>query len=115
MKYPSGTKPAVWGAVGGAVAWWVVLAFVFGWSSAGTAEKQAAQQSERAVVSALAPICANRFLAQPDAAVKKAALAKVDSWKRRDEFPKDWVTLPGGYSPDGNLVDACSALVLKSS
>lgn len=114
MTLPSGTKPAVWGALGGAVAWWIVLAFVFGWTSAGTAEKQASLQSEAAVVSAIAPICATNFLAQPDAAAKKAALAKVESWKRRDEFSKEWVTLPGGYSPNRDLVDACSALVLKT-
>jgi len=114
MKISSGVKPAVWGAVGGAIAWWVVLAFVFGWSSAGTAQKQAAHQSETAVVAVLAPICADRFLAQLDVAVKKAALAKAETWRRREEFPKEWVTLPGGYSPDTTLVDACSAIVLKS-
>ena len=115
MRVPSGIKPAAWGAFGGAVVWWILLAFVFGWTSAGTAEKQAAKRSDAAVVSALAPICAHSFLAQPDAIVKKAALAKIDTWKRRDEFQKEWVTLPGGYAPDSDLVDACSALVLKSS
>jgi len=115
MKAHPSIKPAAWGAVGGGIVWWVLLAFVFGWTSAGTAEKQAAQQSETAVVSALAPICAHSFLAQPDVAVKKAALAKADSWQRRDEFFKEWITLPGGYSPDAALVNACTALVLKSS
>ncbi len=115
MKLPSGTRPVLWGAAGGAIAWWVVLAFVFGWTSAGTAQKQAAVQSDTAVVSALAPICAGKFLAQQDAAVKKAALARAESWKRNEQFPKDWVTLPGGYSPDAHLVEACSALVLKST
>lgn len=115
MKFPSGLTPIAWSAAGGAVAWWLVLAFFFGWTSPGTAEKHAAQQSEQAVISALAPVCATRFLAQSDIAVKKAALAKADSWKRRDEFPKDWVTLPGGYSPNSDLVEACSTLVLKSS
>ena len=114
MKVPSGLKPIAWSATGGAVAWWLVLAFVFGWTSAGTADKRAVQQSEQAVISALAPVCATRFLAQSDIAVKKAALAKADSWKRRDEFPKEWVMLPGGYSPNSDLIDACSAMVLKS-
>ncbi len=115
MKLSESIKPFAWGAVGGAIAWWVVLAFVFGWTSAGTAQKQAAQQSETAVVSVLAPVCASKFLAQSDVVIKKAALAKAESWNRRDAFPKEWVTLPGGYSPDSSLVEACSALVLKSS
>jgi len=100
MKFPSGMKPAAWGAAGGAVVWWVLLAFVFGWTSAGTADKQRRIRVNRRLFLPSAPICANKFLAQPDAAVKKAALAKADTWKRRDEFPKEWVTLPGGYSPD---------------
>ena len=47
------------------------------------------------VIAALAPVCADKFRALPDADAKKVALSKVDSWKRRDEFPKELVTLPG--------------------
>jgi hypothetical protein len=48
----------------------------------------------------------------PDADAKKVALSKVDSWKRRDEFPKELVTLPGESYPSSALVDACSTLLL---
>ena len=54
----------------------------------------------------------DKFRALPDAAAKQVALSKVDSWKRRDEFPKELVTLPGETFPSSALVDACSALLL---
>jgi hypothetical protein len=44
--------------------------------------------------------------------LKQVALSKVDSWKRRDEFPKEFVTLPGESYPSSALVDACYTLLL---
>ena len=32
-------------------------------------------------------------------------------WKRRDEFPKEFVTLPGESYPSSALVDACYTLL----
>jgi hypothetical protein len=72
----------------------------------------AKERSDLAVIAALAPVCADKFRALPDFDVKKAALSKVDSWKRRDEFPKEWVTLPGESYPSSALVDACYTLLL---
>ena len=43
----------------------------------------------------MAPVCADKFPALPDADAKRVALSKVKSWKRRDELPKEFVTLPG--------------------
>lgn len=105
-------KPFGWGTATGAVVWWIVLSFVFGWTSSSTAQKQAAHQSEQAVVAALAPICAANFMALPDASAKKAALAKAETWQRREIIPEKWVTLPGGSGADFGLVAACSKLVL---
>ena len=72
----------------------------------------AKEQSDLAVVTALAPVCADKFRALPDAAAKTIALSKVDSWKRADEFPKEFVTLPGETYPSSALVIACSTLLL---
>jgi hypothetical protein len=57
-------------------------------------------------------VCADKFRALPDADAKKVSLSKVDSWKRGDEFPKEFVTLPGQSYPSSALVDACSTLLL---
>ena len=62
-----------------------------------------------------APVCADKFMSLPDAAVKKVALAEASSWGRRDIFPDEWVTLPGERFPDSDLVAACSTLVLDDT
>ena len=77
-----------------------------------TADKMAKEQSERSVVAALAPVCADKFRALPDAEAKTIALSKVEAWKRGEEFPKEIVTLPGETSPNYALVYACSTLLL---
>jgi hypothetical protein len=41
---------------------------------------------------------------------KQVALSKVDSWKRRDEIPKE--SLPGESYPNSALADACYTLLL---
>jgi len=92
MTLPPEVKPALWGAVGGAIVWWVVLAFGFGWTSAGTTLKVANALAEKSVVAALAPICAEKFNAQADLTAKRVTLKDTNSWQRRDLFAKDWVT-----------------------
>ena len=88
-------KRLLQGAAAGAIATIVVGFSWGGWSLASTANDMAKQRSERAVVLALAPVCADKFRALPDSEAKKVALSKVNSWKRRDEFPKEFVTLTG--------------------
>jgi hypothetical protein len=100
------------GAAAGAIATMVVGFYWGGWSLGSTADKMAKERSELAVIAALAPVCADKFRALPDAAAKQIALSKVDSWKRRDEFPKELVTLPGESYPNSALADACSTLLL---
>lgn len=100
------------GAALGAIATMIVGFNWGGWSLGSTTDKVARERSESAVVAALAPVCADKFRALPDAETKKAALLKVDSWKRRDEFPKEFVTLPGDSYPNSALVDACYALIV---
>jgi hypothetical protein len=73
----------------------------------------ATEQSKLAVVAALAPVCADKFRAQPDGAAKTIALSKeVYSWNRAKDFPKEIVTLPGETEASSALVDACYALLL---
>jgi hypothetical protein len=100
------------GAAAGAVATMVVGFNWGGWSLGSTADKMAKERSELAVIAVLAPVCADKFRALPDAAAKQVALSKAESWKRRDEFPKEIVTLPGESYPSSALVDACSTLLL---
>ena len=105
-------KRLLQGAASGAVATIVVGFSWGGWSLSSTVDKMAKARSELAVVAALAPVCADKFRALPDAEAKKVTLSKVDSWKPRDEFPKEFVTLPGESYPSSALVDACYTLLL---
>jgi hypothetical protein len=105
-------KRLLQGAAVGAVATIVVGFSWGGWSLGSTADKMAKEQSNLAVVAALAPVCADRFRAQPDAAAKTVALSKADSWKRAEEFSKESVTLPGETYPSSALVAACYALLM---
>jgi hypothetical protein len=105
-------KRLLQGAAAGAIATMFVGFYWGGWSLASTADKMAKERSELAVVAALAPVCAEKFRALRDAEAKQVALSKVESWKRRDEFPKEFVTLPGESYPSSALVDACSTLLL---
>jgi hypothetical protein len=108
-------KRLVQGAAVGAVAT-VTVGFSWGgWSLGSTADKMARERSDLAVVTALAPVCADKFRALPDAEAKTVALSKVDSWKRADEFPKEFVTLPGETYPSSALVNACYALLAPKS
>ena len=100
------------GAAAGAVATMFVGFYWAGWSLGSTADKMAKARSEVAVIAALAPVCAKEFRALPDAEAKQVALSKVDSWKRRDEFPKEFVTLPGESRTNSALADACYTLLL---
>ena len=106
-------KRLLQGAAVGAIATIVVGFNWGGWSLGSTADKMATEQSKLAVVAALAPVCADKFRAQPDAAAKTIALSKeVYPWNRAKDFPKEIVTLPGETEPSSALVDACYALLL---
>src|ERR1700746_4235572 len=96
MKIPPGVKPAIWGAVAGAVAFTVVGFSSLGWTLGSTAERMATQRAETAVVAALAPICVEKFQQQTDAAAKLVAFNKVSSsWDRRSLIEKGgWATMP---------------------
>ena len=82
-------KRLLQGAVAGAIATIFVGFNWGGWSLGSTADNMAKEQSELAVVAALAPVCADKFRELPDVAAKTIALSKVESWKREEEFPRN--------------------------
>ena len=110
MKIHPGVKPAVWGAVAGAIALAVVGFSQLGWTLGSTAEKMATQRAETAVVAALAPICVERFQQQTDAAAKLVAFNKFSSsWGRRSLIEKGgWATMPGNSTPNSAVATACA-------
>jgi len=92
----------------------LLLSYGFGFMSRKTADKLANMSSERAVVAVLAPVCADKFRGLPDVAARMTTLAadKDNSYKMREAFPVDLITLPGKSYPDSDLTAACAGLIL---
>ena len=109
MKIHPGVKPAVWGAVVGAVAFTIVGFSSLGWTLGNTAEKMATQRAETAVVAALTPICVEKFQQQTDLAAKLVAFNKAPSWDRHTLIEKaGWATFPGTDKPNSAVASACA-------
>src|ERR1700750_3388106 len=100
MKVHPGVKPAVWGAVVGAVAFTVVGFSSLGWTLGSTAEKMATKRAATAVVTVLAPICVKKSQQQSDSPAKLVAFSKAPSWDRRSLIERGgWATFPGTDKP----------------
>jgi hypothetical protein len=91
----------------------IVIGFNWGgWTLASTVDKVSRAQSELAVVAALHPSAPTNSAHYQMPEARETALLKAESWKRRDEFPKEFVNLPGESFPSSTLVDACYTLLL---
>ena len=82
MKLPISVKPAVWGAIGGAIAA-IIIGFVWGgWVTGGTAGQMEVVSAETAIVLAFTPLCVAKAEQQPEQLV----LLKEESTWSRDDF-----------------------------
>ena len=112
MKMPTNTKPWLQGAAAGAIVLAIVGFSWGGWVTGGTAAKNSAATSHDAVVAALAPICVERFRAQPDAVIKADALVKSSSWERGNMVEKSgFATMPGSKTVDSDVARACAEIL----
>jgi alpha/beta superfamily hydrolase len=114
MKIPIETKPAFWGVVGGAVAMAIVGFTWGGWVTGSKAESTATQRASTAVVSALAPVCVEKFKSAGDVPANLAALKKADSWSQGDFVEKGgWAAMPGTNPPEqvAAVAKACAVLL----
>ena len=109
MQVPVWIKPAVWGAVFGAVGTMIVGFSWMGWTLGHTTTRLVAEGKESAVVAALTPFCVSSYLKQPDAS-KKLALLREDTsdYTQRDIVEKaGFATMPGNSEPRSGLASAC--------
>lgn len=108
-------KPALWGAVLGAVVTMIVGFSWLGWVLGSTADRVARERTDAAVVSAMTPGCVARFMAQPKAAQRLADLRQTDSWKQRELVEAGgWATIGAETSPNSALAAACTEQLLKT-
>ena len=115
MKIPPETKPALWGAAGGAAALAIVGFMWGGWVTGSTADKTAKERADKAVVAALTPVCVQRFQQAADATTQFAALKKIDrSYERSTYVEKGgWATPPGSDKVNSDLAQACAEALNK--
>lgn len=109
LTLPPWTKPAIWGAIGGAVAVMIVGFSWGGWVLGGTAERMAVQRADTAVIAGLVPLCVDRFRHQADAAAQLTQLRQISSWQRSEFVERGgWATMPGSERPNGQVASACA-------
>jgi hypothetical protein len=114
MQIPLETKPACWGAVGGAIALAIVGFTWGGWVTGGTAQAQAQERADTAVANALAPICADRFMHDANASGHLVELNKASSWERASLVEKGgWAVLPGSTTAASGVARACAEILEK--
>ena len=91
------TKTQVLWACLGCVAATLVLGFTWGgWVTGSNASEMANKAAAKASTELAAAVCVNRFVNDPDATAKLAALKGAEYWKRNDFIEKGgWVMLPG--------------------
>ena len=114
MNIPTETKPALWGAVAGAIAAAIVGFTWGGWVTGGRAEADSTQRANAAVVAALAPVCVERFKRAADVPANLEALKKVDEWAQGDFIEKGgWATASGDKATDqvAAVAKACASLL----
>jgi len=110
-------KPALWGAVAGAVAITIVGFGALGWTLGSTADLMATNRAEAAVVDALTPVCVAKFEAQADASISLAELKRIStSWGRRSFITKGgWATTAGSSTPNADVATACAEKLGKTA
>jgi alpha/beta superfamily hydrolase len=114
FKIPVETKPALWGAAAGAIALAIVGFSWGGWVTAKTAQEQASEQANAAVVAVLAPLCADKFRHNVNAEANLAELKKMDTWKHASFVKKGgWATFVGSEKDNDAIADACADLLGK--
>jgi len=108
MNIPEGFKPALFGAVAGAVALAIVGFSWGGWVTGGTAKQMAADQARLEVVAALVPICMQQSSQDPGVVETLALLKEASRYQRSDMLMEaGWATMPGSSDPNRNVASAC--------
>ncbi len=107
-------KPALWGAVGGAIVLAIVGFAWGGWVTGSSAQKSAEELAQRAVVARLAPICVEQFNQDSEKVQKLTTLKETKSWERDDYVEKQgWATMPGEKEADSEVAGRCAELLVK--
>ena len=91
------------------------IGFVWGgWVTSGTAWKMAQRDAKDAMISALAPICVDKFQNQPDAEKNMSTLKMISLWQQASFIERGgWATMPGATASDMGVAQACAEMLGK--
>jgi hypothetical protein len=103
----------VQGAAAGALVTIIVGFNWGGWTLGSTVEKVAKERADAAVVTALVPICVDKFRQAANATANLNELNKISyAWDRGTFVEKGgWATMPGAASPDSAVARACAEIL----
>jgi hypothetical protein len=105
-------KRLLQGAALGAAATLVVGFYWGGWVTGGTAKDMVQRSTTSAVISALSPICVDKFQHSAEAATNMVELKKVSSYQQGSFIEKGgWATLPGNDTANSSVARACAELL----
>ena len=108
MNMPEWLKPALYGAVAGAIVVAVVGFSWGGWVTGGSADRMAADKARQEVVAALVPICIEQSKQDPKVSETLAQLKAASNYKRSDMLMEaGWATMPGSIDPNRSVASAC--------
>jgi hypothetical protein len=100
------------GAAAGAVATLIVGFYWGGWVTGGTAKDMVQRSTSSAVVTALSPICVDKFQHSAEASVNMVELKKVSSYQQGPFIEKGgWATLPGSDNANSSVARACAEML----
>ena len=107
-------KPGAWGVVVGAVLTMIVGFNWGGWTTGGTANRLALEQSNTAVTAALVPVCLEKSKSDPGRAKKLGELKALTSpYEQRDAVLKDGWASVGDAEGNRDVAEACAAQLVK--
>ena len=103
-------KPAVYGAVVGAIAVMIVGFNFVGWVTG----KAANDMVNAGIVESMIPICVGQYNGDVDKVMKLAEMKKTDSWKRSEYLTNQgWATMPGATETDSSVARGCVDKILS--
>lgn len=110
MNIPEATKPAIWGAIGGAIVAMVIGFAWGGWVTGGTASQMQNASAESAIVQAFTPLCVAKAEQEPE----QIALLKEERSYQRDNFVVEagWVdNVSEKYQAE--VADSCADSIVE--
>ena len=104
---------------GNAIVGAIVISIVgfswLGWVLESTANQNAKQMSEEAVMISLANICAYQASQDPGKDLKLKEMINQSSWIRGDYVKKQgWSTIAGKEEPENGVADKCAELLMDN-